>query len=218
MPGFPRSGHIYHTLLHDSSSLEYVGQAEVDEQVANAILIQRLFLTLDELMENRILPTIIFDKFLDELQAYFDEMTLAVSERRHGDALHMPLAISIRQLQEVIERLTKKFTDATPYTFTGMDTLAVLVPSLTELSVTPDDLKLNLETKYVNFVDHMDRHYVSALLQYVRSFAVQYHACTLLVSVDKCIIPIGEPACPVSTGVHGHNRSLVPLYGPRLWE
>lgn len=55
---------------------------------------------------------------------------------------------------------------------------------------------------------------MSALLQYVRSFAVQYHTCMLLVSVDdKCIIPVGEPACPVSTG---HNQSLVPLHGPQL--
>ena len=46
---------------------------------------------------------------------------------------------------------------------------------------------------------------------------MQYRACMLLVSVDdKCIIPVGEPACPVSTGVRGHNRSLVPLHGPQL--
>ena len=31
-----------------------------------------------------------------------------------------------------------------------------------------------------------------------------------------CIIPVGEPACPVSTGVHGHNRSIVPLNGPQV--
>ena len=39
----------------------------------------------------------------------------------------------------------------------------------------------------------------------------------MLVSVDdKSIIPVGEPSCPVSTGVRGHNRSLVPLHGPQL--
>ena len=39
----------------------------------------------------------------------------------------------------------------------------------------------------------------------------------LLASVDdKCIIPVGKPAWPVSTGVHGHNRSLVPLNGPQM--
>ena len=29
---------IYHTLLHDSSSPDYTGQAEVDERVTNAVL------------------------------------------------------------------------------------------------------------------------------------------------------------------------------------
>lgn len=33
---------------------------------------------------------------------------------------------------------------------------------------------------------------------------------------DKCIVPVGEPDCPVSTGVHGHNHSLVSLEGPRV--
>ena len=33
---------------------------------------------------------------------------------------------------------------------------------------------------------------------------------------DKAIVPMGEPDCPVSTGVRGHNRSLVPLDGPTL--
>ena len=28
---------------------------------------------------------------------------------------------------------------------------------------------------------------------------------------DKAIVPVGEPDCPVSTGVRGHSRSLVPL-------
>ena len=65
--------------------------------------------------------------------------------------------------------------------------------------------------------DHPDRHYVSALLKYARSFAVQYRNSTLLVSVDdKCIVPVGEPSCPVSTGVRGHNRSLLPVHGPQL--
>ena len=39
----------------------------------------------------------------------------------------------------------------------------------------------------------------------------------MLVSVDdKAIIPVGESNCHVSTGVHGHNRSLVPHSGSQL--
>ena len=39
----------------------------------------------------------------------------------------------------------------------------------------------------------------------------------ILASVDdKCRIPVGNPACPVSTGIRGHNCSLVPVGGPQL--
>ena len=44
-----------------------------------------------------------------------------------------------------------------------------------------------------------------------------YNNHTIMISVDdKCIVPVGEPSCPVSTGVCGHNRSLVPVNGPQL--
>ena len=65
--------------------------------------------------------------------------------------------------------------------------------------------------------DHPDSHYVSALLQYVRNFSVRFRDNLMLVSVDeKAIIPVGEPHCPVSRGVCGHNRSLVPHAGAQL--
>ena len=64
---------------------------------------------------------------------------------------------------------------------------------------------------------HPDSHYVSALLQYTRHFVVRFRDYTTYMSVDdKAIVPVGEPDCPISTGVRGHNRSLVPLDGPTL--
>ena len=32
---------------------------------------------------------------------------------------------------------------------------------------------------------------------------------------DKAIVPVGEPGAPVSTGVRGHNKSLVSTSGPK---
>ena len=56
-----------------------------------------------------------FDSFWEELQAYFDEVTPAVDERRHNDVLHMPYAISLCHLREIItERQQQKFPDAVP--------------------------------------------------------------------------------------------------------
>ena len=46
---------------------------------------------------------------------------------------------------------------------------------------------------------------------------VLFHSYCRYVSVDdKATIPIGDPSCPLSTGVRGHNRSLVSLSGPQL--
>ena len=46
---------------------------------------------------------------------------------------------------------------------------------------------------------------------------VLFHSYCRYVSVDdKATIPIGDPSCPLSTGVRGHNCSLVSLSGPQL--
>lgn len=95
-----------------------------------------------------------FDKFWYELQAYSDETTLAMDERRHGDVLHMPLAVSIRQLQKVItdrrnflsQHLLYPHRSGFAYGF------GQLILSLTALSVTQGGTKFNLEFKYVNSV------------------------------------------------------------------
>ena len=40
---------------------------------------------------------------------------------------------------------------------------------------------------------------------------------TLLFSVDdEAIVPVGEPSNPISSGVCGHNRSLITVGGPTL--
>ncbi len=58
--------------------------------------------------------------------------------------------------------------------------------------------------------DHPDGRYVNVLQQYAKDFAVKYKSIVRMISVDdKAIIPIGEPGLPVSTGVRGHNRSVV---------
>ena len=42
------------------------------------------------------------DTFRSELQAYLDEINLAVDERRDGETLHMPFATSLQHVPEVI--------------------------------------------------------------------------------------------------------------------
>ena len=62
-----------------------------------------------------------------------------------------------------------------------------------------------------------DSHYVSAPLKYAREFSIHYRESMLLIPVDdKHIIPVGEPNCPVFTGVRGHNCSIVSIDGPQM--
>ena len=64
--------------------------------------------------------------------------------------------------------------------------------------------------------DHPDTRYVSNILRYVKEFAVKHRPLVCMMSVDdKAIVPVGEPNFPVSTGVRGHNRSLVSINGPQ---
>ena len=53
-----------------------------------------------------------FDNFWEELSLFLDEVTPAVDDRRHGEVLHMPIAISVRHLREIIkERFSENFSN-----------------------------------------------------------------------------------------------------------
>ena len=55
------------------------------------------------------------DTFWQEGQAYLDEITLAVDDRRHGETLHMPLAIPVCHLRkQIIERLHETYSEEMP--------------------------------------------------------------------------------------------------------
>ena len=87
----------------------------MDEHVAKAVLrFEDLELVLDLRRANGNPQSTIFDVFWKELQHYLDEVT-AVGERRHGDILYTPLAISVCHLQKLIKkRLEEKFPVSTP--------------------------------------------------------------------------------------------------------
>ena len=214
---------IYRTLLEDQSSASCRAESEVNERLAQALIeMSDTDITLDLQGMNGSAKSSKFDKFWEELQLYFDESILAVDERRHGDALHMPLAVSLRHLREMItSRLKEKFPEdippvpslewirlqfwpANPYTETAVHYTGQF------------KVKFGVQIRQLR-KGHPDSHYVSALLQYARHFAVRFYEYVSYLSVDdKATVPVGEPDCPISTGVRGHNQSLVPLNGPTL--
>jgi hypothetical protein len=142
---------------------------------------------------------------------------LAVEERRHGSVLYMPLALSVRDLREIIvERLKIKYNDSLPP--------AINIPSneWIRLQFCPTNAtttrsmyytgRFNVKFKVQGRMlrkNSDDAHYCAALFRYLREFCIKYRQWTCLISADdKHKVPIGEDI-EVSTGVR-NRRSLVP--------
>jgi len=89
-------------------------QQVVNERIASALInLDDPNIMLDLRQLNGRVCSNKVDAFWSELQVYLDEFNLAVDERHHSDVLHMPIAISIRHLQEIIsDRLTAKNMDS----------------------------------------------------------------------------------------------------------
>ena len=207
---------IYQELTHDSSAARTSEEAKIDERIAAALLDTNdpnIIFDLRKLNGRPKSP--LFDDFWQELETYLQEINPAVDERRHGEVCHMPIAISICHLRNMIlERLQQKHPDSTK----------LVVPSeeWIRLQFWPQNPYFSSALRYTGRFDvkycvqsrqlrknHPDTHYVSVILQYVKDFAVQYQDITQMVSVDdKCVVPVGEPGDPISTAVRSHNRSM----------
>ena len=211
---------IYKTLMNDNSKET---ESDIDCCVARALVhLDDPDIILDMRQLNGNPQSTKFDPFWNELQLYLDEINLAVDERRHGDVLHLPVAISLRHLQELIhDRLQKKYPESCPPT-PSLEWIRLQFWPSNQYNISALKCSGRFKIKYGVQVrqlhrGHQDSHYVSVLLQYVKAFSVQHKSNLLFMSVDdKAIIPVGEPGSPVATGVRGHNRSLVPLDGPQL--
>ena len=207
---------IYRDLTDDSFTAESVLQQKVDERVAKAVLaVESPDIMLDLRKLNGRPKSAHFDEFWAELSRFLEEINPAVDDRRHGETLHMPIAVSIRHLRDMItERLLQKFP--------GQE---VSIPSeeWIRLQFWPKnpfscsalrhtghfDVKFSVQIRQLR-KDHPDAKYCSVLLKYVRSFACQHSNIVTYLSVDdKAIVPVGEPDCPIAASSRSHNRSLV---------
>uniref|UniRef100_U9UYI2 Uncharacterized protein n=1 Tax=Rhizophagus irregularis (strain DAOM 181602 / DAOM 197198 / MUCL 43194) TaxID=747089 RepID=U9UYI2_RHIID len=122
-----------------------------------------------------------FNVFWDEMDAYFNEQNLlAVDERRHETILYMPLALSVRDLREIITgRLKINYNDPLPST--------IYIPS---------DEWIRLQFCPTNATTTRSMHHTS-------QFNVKFKTC-LISADDKHKVPIGEDVA-VSTGVRNRH-------------
>ncbi|GBC13306.2 hypothetical protein GLOIN_2v1780244 [Rhizophagus irregularis DAOM 181602=DAOM 197198] len=151
-----------------------------------------------------------FNIFWDETEAYFNEQNLlAVDERRHETILYMPLALSVRDLREIImEKLYIIHGNPLPFT--------IHIPSeeWIRLQFCPTNAiatrsihhtgRFNVKFKVQGRLlqkNSDDAHYCAALFRYLREYCIKYHQWTCLISADdKHKVPIGEDVA-VSTGL-----------------
>ena len=86
-----------HTRLNTTSCST---EKDIDNRVIQAILDlddPQIVLDLQELNGNP--NSTRFDVFWDELAQYLEDTTMAVDERCHTSVMHMPIAISVRNLR-----------------------------------------------------------------------------------------------------------------------
>ena len=151
-----------------------------------------------------------FDAFWTALDQYFNEQILAAQEGRHGEHLHMPFATSV---EELVDTITQKLPAGT------------LIPSAewVQLQFWPTNtttdralkhtgrfkVKMKVQSRQIRGW-HEDTRYVLKQIMYMKEFTVLYREHALLLwEYDKAMVPIGEPAKPVGTGVRSNNKSLV---------
>ena len=157
-----------------------------------------------------------FDKFWEELSTYLKEITPAVDDRRHASTLHMPIAISVGDLCDLIsERLHTKFPEEEP-SLPSVEWIRLQFAPRNPYSSNSlrhtgrFDIKFAVQIRQLR-KSHPDSKYVMVLLKYAKEYAVKCSQLVMLACVDdKAIVPVGESNAAVSTGVRGHHRSLVP--------
>ena len=141
---------------------------------------------------------------------------LAVDERRHGTVLYMPLALSVRDLREIIvERLKIIHNNTLPSTIYIPSAEWVRLQFCPMNATTTRSIhytgRFNVKFKVQSRLlrkNSDDAHYCAALFRYLREFCIQYRQWTCLISADdKHKVPIGEDVA-VSTGVR-NRRSIV---------
>ena len=141
---------------------------------------------------------------------------LAVDERRHRTVLYMPLAISIRDLCEIIiERLNIIHNNSLPSTIHIPSEEWIRLQFCPTNATTTQSIqhtgRFNVKFKVQSRLfrkNSDDAHYCAALFRYLREFCIQYRQWTCLISADdKHKVPIGKDI-EVSTDIRNRHSMV----------
>ncbi|EXX68944.1 hypothetical protein RirG_100480 [Rhizophagus irregularis DAOM 197198w] len=92
---------LYFDLTGDAAVTANIISREIEERLHLMMALEDPSITFD-LRTNNGFKGNKFDIFWTELDMYFNEETPAVDDRRHDTIMHMPLAISICDLRDII--------------------------------------------------------------------------------------------------------------------
>ncbi|XP_056008509.1 uncharacterized protein LOC130051170 [Ostrea edulis] len=209
---------IFFELTGCESTWESSEQGEIDDRVASILLDgDDPSILLDYRSLNGKDVDSKFGVFFEEMGKYFDEQLLHVNERRHGEELYLPMAISIEELRD---QISKRVPDGTPIPCSETVRLQFQPNSTFQKTALKYsgrfNVKFRVQTRLAR-VNHVDARYVATSFRYLKEFCVSNRENVTFVCLDdKAIIPVGEPGIPISTGVRGHNKVLTPSDGPKL--
>ena len=203
---------MFRYLRDDASAPETTSEGEVDYRLEECLLAtDDEELVYDLRKNNGRVQDPRFEPFWDELKRFLEEKA-AVHERRHGDHLYLPFAISVESLQREIQSrlladtpvpsaswIRLNFWPSNPYTRTAMSYTGRF------------KVKYAVQQRLVRG-QHDDSPFTAFQFKMMKEMATMFKEHSVMICVDdKAVVPIGEPEAAMSTGVRPHNRSLVPV-------
>ena len=111
-----------------------------------------------------------FGVFFEETGKYFDEQLLQVNERRHGEELYLPMAISVEDLRD---RISARVPEGTLIPSSETLRLQFQPSSSFQKSALKYsgrfNVKFRVQTRLAR-VSHIDARYVATAFKYLKSF------------------------------------------------
>ena len=145
-----------------------------------------------------------YDVFFEKMAEVIESVT-AADERRHNVA-HLSEWLSLKDLVQKTKAICPEntpvpstalvrlqFTPRNPYIHSAMNFTSRL----------PVQYKIQRRQLRIN---HPDSHYCAALFRYMKQLGISLkESCVFFCCDDKAKISLGEPSCPISTGVRGRQ-------------
>jgi hypothetical protein len=201
---------MYRYLTGDVSAPESVEQGLVDERLMDFLSgSDEVELFHDLRAQNGQANGSKFDPFWDETAKYFEEISLAVHERRHTQNLYLPVAMSVEDLRQTIKERLLEDAAIPSNEWLRLQFWPKNVTSLRAIHHTGRfDIKFAVQQRLARAY-HPDAKFAAHQLKLLKEFAVKWRNDTnILFLDDKAVIPLGEPGRPVGTGVRAHSKSL----------